>query len=102
MKRGRAERAALNHGVQGLAADVLKLAMARLITVLPVYLRPLFTVHDSLVFECPDEKIGEAVAIIKAAMEVPPPIDGFDIPIVAEASTGKRYGAMMEYIPNMT
>jgi len=96
MKQGNAERAALNHGVQGLAADLLKLAMARLIMVMPQYLKPLFTVHDSLVFECPDGHISEAVALIKATMEIPPPIPDFDVPIIAEVSVGKSYGRMEE------
>jgi len=96
MKQGNAERAALNHGVQGLAADLLKLAMGRLLRVMPPYLRPLFTVHDSLVFECPDDRIFEAAAMIQAAMETVPPIPGFDVPIVAEISIGKSYGKMEE------
>jgi len=96
MKRGNAERSALNHGVQGLAADLLKLAMARLIAVLPSYVRPLFTVHDSLVFEAPDDCTTESVTLIKAAMEKIPPIPAFDMPIVAEISVGKNYGSMEE------
>ncbi|MDD5603912.1 MAG: DNA polymerase, partial [Eubacteriales bacterium] len=87
---------ALNHGVQGLAADILKLSMARLITMLPEYLKPIFTVHDSLVFECPDDRIDDAILIIKGAMEASLPITGFDIDIVAEASVGKSYGSMEE------
>jgi DNA polymerase-1 len=96
IKAGGAERSALNHGVQGLAADILKLAMGRIICQLPCYLKPIFTVHDSLVFECPDDKVSETSAIIKAAMEVTPPIPGFDIPIIAEVSIGKSYGDMKE------
>ena len=96
IKRGNAERSALNHGVQGLAADILKLSMTRLITQIPAYLKPIFTVHDSLVFECPDDRISDGVLIIKQAMEILPPIDGFDIDIVAEVSIGKSYGNMTE------
>jgi DNA polymerase-1 len=72
--------------------------MARLIAILPPYVRPLFTVHDSLVFEVPDEKIAEAAALIKAAMEAPPPIDGFDVAIIAEVSIGKSYGSLGELV----
>ena len=95
-ERGNEERSALNHGVQGLAADLLKLSMGRIVAVLPPYLKPLFTVHDSLVFSCPDELLNDAAALIKAAMEVTPPIEGFDIPIAAEISIGKSYGKMEE------
>jgi DNA polymerase-1 len=97
IKSGGAERSALNHGVQGLAADLLKLSMGRLIKILPPYIRPLFTVHDSLVFEVPDHKITEAAALIKSAMEAPPPIPGFDVKIIAEVSVGKTYGSMKEF-----
>ncbi|MDR0917903.1 MAG: hypothetical protein LBM93_01425 [Oscillospiraceae bacterium] len=96
MKSGGAERSALNHGVQGLAADLLKLSMGRIIENLPPYVKPLFTVHDSLVFEVPDHKIAEVTALIKSAMEVPPPIPGFDVRIIAEVSVGKSYGKMEE------
>jgi DNA polymerase-1 len=96
IKAGGAERSALNHGVQGLAADLLKLSMGRIIFNLPLYIKPLFTVHDSLVFEVPDSKISEAAAMIKSAMEVPPPIPGFDVKIIAEVSVGKSYGKMEE------
>ncbi|GHU38199.1 hypothetical protein FACS1894105_11740 [Clostridia bacterium] len=98
MKCGNAERSALNHGVQGLAADILKLAMARLIVAMPPWLHPIFTVHDSLIFECPDDKIAEVIPIIRAAMEAVPPTPGFDVDIVAEASVGKSYGNMKEWL----
>lgn len=96
VKSGNAERSALNHGVQGLAADLLKLSMGRLVSQLPPYVRPLFTVHDSLVFEVPDERVAEAAALIKTALEVPPPIEDFDVKIIAEVSCGKSYGKMKE------
>jgi len=96
IKRGNAERAALNHGVQGLAADLHKLAMGRLVCSLPPYLKPLFTVHDSFIFECPDQMMHEAAALVKGAMEIPVPIDGFDVPIVADVSIGRSYGSLEE------
>jgi DNA polymerase-1 len=96
IKSGGAERSALNHGVQGLAADLLKLSMGRIIANLSPYVKPLFTVHDSLVFEVPDNKVAEVAAMIKTAMEVPPPIPGFDVKIIAEVSVGKSYGNMKE------
>ena len=97
-KRSGAERTALNHGVQGLAADLLKLSMGRLLLCISehAWMKPVLSVHDSLVFYIPDEKIDEAVTLIKACMEVPLPIEGFDVPIIAEASTGKDYGSMEE------
>jgi DNA polymerase-1 len=96
IKSGGAERSALNHPVQGLAADILKLSMARLVKTLPTYIRPLFTVHDSLVFEVPEDRVKEAASLIKSAMEAPPPLEGFDIKLTADVSVGKTYGEMKE------
>ena len=65
-----AERCALNTPIQGTAADILKLALARLIVGLPErpWLKPLLQIHDELVFELPEEKLPEAVAFIQACM----------------------------------
>ena len=56
----------------------------------------MLTVHDSLAFYVPDDKIDIAVVLIKEAMEKPP-IDSLNIPIVADVSVGKAYGSMEEY-----
>ena len=98
MKRGRAQRAALNHGVQGLAADILKLSMGRLVERLKdtPWIRPVLTVHDSLVFYVPDDRVAEAAILIKECMEQTPPIEGFNVPITAEIATGASYGSMEE------
>ncbi len=92
-----AERMAINTPVQGLGADCLKFAMAQLIQTLKDkdYIRPILTVHDSLVFEVRDDRINEATALVQQCMQTPPPLDGF-MPLVAEAAHGKRYGALKE------
>lgn len=97
-ERSYAERIALNHGVQGLAADCLKLSMARLVQELPKYpyLKPILTVHDSLVFLCPDKEIRKAARLIKKCMETPPPIFDFNITLNADVSVGKSYGSLTE------
>jgi DNA polymerase-1 len=59
------------------------------------WLRPLLQIHDELVFELPVEKTSEAVAFIKAAMEQQP-FPAFDVPIVAEAAIGNRFGEMKD------
>jgi len=89
------ERAALNHPIQGTAADVLKLAMVRLLQGLSTrtFIHPLLTVHDEIVFEVENDSIAEAVTWLKATMEEKP-FDGFDVPIVAEVSTGQTYGSL--------
>lgn len=94
-KRGTAERMAINTPVQGLAADCLKLAMARLIVVLAdrPYIRPTMTVHDSLVFEVRGDKMEEAGGVIRECMESLPPLEDFT-PLVAEVAVGGRYGEL--------
>jgi len=49
------ERYSLNTPIQGTAADILKLALGRIIVGLPdrPWLRPLLQIHDELVFELP-------------------------------------------------
>ena len=94
-KRGMSERMAINTPVQGLAADCLKLSMARLVVALAdqPYIRPLMTVHDSLVFEARADKAEEAGQIIRECMEALPPLEGF-APLVADLAAGERYGEL--------
>ena len=86
---------AINTPVQGLAADCLKLSMARLVVALAdqPYIRPLMTVHDSLVFEARADKAEEAGQIIRECMEALPPLEGF-APLVADLAAGERYGEL--------
>jgi len=92
-----AERCALNTPIQGTAADILKLALGRLLAGLPErpWLKPLLQIHDELVFELPIEQLDEAVAFIRACMEQQP-FPEFDVPIVAEAAYGTDFGHMTE------
>ncbi|MDL2317708.1 bifunctional 3'-5' exonuclease/DNA polymerase [Eubacteriales bacterium OttesenSCG-928-A19] len=96
-KKTFAERCALNTPIQGTAADILKLALARIIVGLPSrpWLKPLLQIHDELVFEIPTDKLTEAVRFIKDCMEQRP-FDDFDVPIVAEAAYGDRFGELHE------
>ena len=94
-KRGISERMAINTPVQGLAADCLKLSMANLIAALASrpYIRPIMTVHDSLVFEVRADKAEEASQIVRECMEALPPLEGFT-PLVTEIAFGERYGEL--------
>jgi len=91
------ERCALNTPIQGTAADILKLALARIVDGLPdrPYLRPLLTIHDEIVFEVPKDKLEEGIGFIKGCMEAKP-FPEFDVSIVAEGAVGIRFGDLVE------
>ncbi|MDR0943573.1 MAG: bifunctional 3'-5' exonuclease/DNA polymerase [Ruminococcus sp.] len=96
-KRSFAERVAMNTPIQGTAADILKLAIGRIIKGLPdrPWLLPLLQIHDELVFELPENMLDEAIIFIKNCMEMKP-FEAFSVPIVAEAAAGHRFGEMHE------
>lgn len=92
-----AERCALNTPIQGTAADILKLAIARILMGLPEreWLKPILQIHDELTFIIPEDKLPEAVAFIRDCMEERP-FPEFDLPLIAEASAGPTFGMMEE------
>lgn len=96
-KKSFAERCSMNTPIQGTAADILKLALGRILLGLPdrPWLKPILQIHDELTFIIPEERLSEAVAFIKECME-PKPFPEFDLPLVAEASAGPTFGQMEE------
>lgn len=96
-KRAYAERCALNSPIQGTAADILKLTFGRILAGLTErsWLKPLLQIHDELIFEVPKDKVTEAAAFVKSCMEQPP-FPEFDVPIIAEAASGVRFGDLNE------
>lgn len=91
------ERCALNTPIQGTAADILKLAITRILAGLPErpWLKPILQIHDELTFIIPEERLAEAVTFIRGCMEAKP-FPEFDLPLIAEASAGPAFGAMEE------
>ena len=96
-KKSYAERCALNTPIQGTAADIIKLAITRILQGLAErpWLKPILQIHDELTFIVPDDRCEEAVEYIKACMEERPFPD-FDLPLVAEASAGQSMGTLKE------
>jgi DNA polymerase-1 len=94
------ERVAMNTPIQGTAADILKLALGRLVERLPdhPWLKPLLQIHDELVFELPADRLHDAVAFIRECMDAQP-FPEMDVPIVAEAAYGTNFGHMEEIEP---
>lgn len=92
-----AERCSLNTPIQGTAADILKLAIVRVLEGLQErpWLKPILQIHDEITFVVPVDKVDEAVAFVKECMEVQP-FPEFDLPLVAEAAVGVDFGNMEE------
>jgi DNA polymerase-1 len=70
--RAAAERETVNMPIQGTAADILKRAMIDLHAELPkqgLKTRMILTVHDELLFECPNEEAETAVEVVRERME---------------------------------
>jgi DNA polymerase-1 len=69
-EEGSIMRESKNLPVQGLCADMLKIAMANLFTVLePRSIKLVNCIHDELVFECKAEEAEEIRQIVKLEME---------------------------------
>lgn len=87
----------MNTPIQGTAADILKLAIGRIVRGLPErpWLCPILQIHDELVFELPENQLENAVIFIKNCMETKP-FEAFSVPIIAEASAGYRFGELHE------
>jgi len=84
-----ARRHAVNTVIQGSAADLLKMALIRLHDTLPVGVRMLLPVHDSLLVELPEGRVKETRRIVVAAMESTP--TGFSVPLKVEVKTGRTW-----------
>ena len=70
--RQAAERAAINHPIQGTAADIIKIAMVRVHRQLQeAGLRAgmILQVHDELVLEVPQEEVERVIPLVREAME---------------------------------
>jgi DNA polymerase-1 len=70
--RQAAERAAINHPIQGTAADIIKIAMARLFRALNAggyRSRIILQVHDELVLEVPAGELTAVSKLVKETME---------------------------------
>ena len=89
-KRAAAEREAVNHPIQGTAAEILKLAMIEL-DKNNLSNEIVLTVHDELVFEIENHKIVQTEAKIKNIMEN---VLKLKVPLEVETITGKNWGEL--------
>jgi DNA polymerase-1 len=85
----RAEREAVNHPIQGTAADIIKIAMKQLHEALTGYRsRMVLQVHDELVLEVPEE---ELAAVKPLMIEIMSGAVKLDVPLKVDASTGTNW-----------
>jgi len=87
--RSFAERTAVNTPLQGTAADLIKLAMIRIDTLLEGrQTRMLLQVHDELVLEAPPDEAAEVARLVKHEMES---VARLEVPLIADAGTGPNW-----------
>ena len=90
--RGRAEREAINFGIQGTAADLMKLAMLHvheLIRSSKIRARMLLQVHDELIFEADAKDAHGAAEYIQQTMEG---VSTLRVPLKVDVHVGGHWG----------
>ena len=91
VQRGFGERTAMNHPMQGSAADIIKMAMnevARRLIEEEFEARLLIQVHDELDFSVPEHEIERLSAMVKDAMEN---VAKLSVPLIADVSWGDTW-----------
>ena len=90
--RQAAERQAMNAGIQGLAADIFKLALVRLDAASSGghASRLVLQVHDEVLVEVPESEHDVAEAIVRESMEHAYPLR---VPLAVHLSWGKTWAA---------
>ncbi|MDY0086938.1 MAG: DNA polymerase I [Coriobacteriia bacterium] len=87
------ERTAMNHPMQGTAADIMKLAMIevdRRLREEGFASRLVLQVHDELVFESPPEEINALSALVREAMSG---VVGLSVPLVVDVASGPDWAS---------
>ncbi len=90
MRRGMAERTAINSPIQGTAADIIKLAMIRISEELrrqKLRTRMVLQVHDELIFEVPEDEI----AIRHTIRDLMQNVVQLNVPLTVDVKQGKTW-----------
>ena len=90
-ERSFAERTAMNHPMQGTAADIIKIAMVRVADRLReegLRSRMILQIHDELDFEVPQDEIEVLSALVKETMEG---VATLRVPLIADVSFGPTW-----------
>ena len=96
--RGFYERAAINAPIQGSAADIIRRAMIQMPAALARTkldgVRMLLQVHDELIFEVPENDVGEAIKLVVDVMEhAPEPVAQLNVPLKVDAKAADNWEA---------
>jgi len=89
-----AERMAINHPIQGTAADIIKIAMIRLHDELQsrgLSSKMILQVHDELVLEVPDDEVDRVGKLVKSVMEGAYKLEA---PLKVDIKTGRNWREM--------
>lgn len=83
-------RVAMNAPIQGSAADLMKLAMIKVASLLPQFAetRLLLQIHDELLFEVPEGQLATVQAAVIEAMES---VASLKVPLRVEVGAGKNW-----------
>lgn len=90
--REAAYRAAINHPMQGSAADIMKLAMIDVAAKLEDDCKMLLQIHDSLILEVPKAKADACGKLVKKTMEEA--YSKLPVKLKADISIGKNWGEL--------
>ena len=90
--KNREEREAINAPIQGTAADIMKIAMIRILPAIQqagLNAHLLLQVHDELVLECSQDQVAETTQLVQKIMSEAYPLS---IPLLTDASSGNNWG----------
>ena len=90
-RRNFQERAAINAPLQGAAADIIKMAMARIpgaLRAAGLKSRMLLQVHDELLFEAVEDEVEATTAVARQTMESAAKLS---VPLLVEVGVGKTW-----------
>jgi DNA polymerase-1 len=90
-RRGFQERAAINAPLQGAAADIIKIAMAKMQDALDragLAAKMILQVHDELLFEAPDSEVEQTARVVREVMES---AVSLSVPLLVETGVAKTW-----------
>ncbi|MFQ6608120.1 MAG: DNA polymerase I [Fidelibacterota bacterium] len=86
-----AERATINHPIQGTAAEMIKLAMITIdkkIKSMKLRSKMILQIHDELLFEVPQEELDDLKSLVVEEMESALPLN---VPVVVDCGAGESW-----------